>query len=243
MSNPEAIPEPSMEDILASIRQIIAEGDDHSPEAAKSKRGAEPEPEPEPEPEAAAPAEDDPYAAAAGQASGEADDDVFDLTDEMVSDGAAEAAEPIPFPQPASGVEEPEEPAVPDVVAQASSAEPDEAPGEGGFDDLEFRTPTEPAASAAAAMQSEFGTEPIAPEAPQVSAEDALLSAAAGQAVAQAFGRLTRRPTAAADGRTIEELVVDMLRPMLKDWLDDNLPMLVERLVRDEIERVTRGRR
>jgi len=38
------------------------------------------------------------------------------------------------------------------------------------------------------------------------------------------------------------ELVRDMLRPMLKVWLDDNLPPLVERLVRNEIERVARGR-
>jgi len=34
-----------------------------------------------------------------------------------------------------------------------------------------------------------------------------------------------------------------MLRPMLKSWLDDNLPSLVERLVRSEIERVSRGGR
>jgi cell pole-organizing protein PopZ len=34
-----------------------------------------------------------------------------------------------------------------------------------------------------------------------------------------------------------------MLRPMLSDWLDDNLPKLVERLVREEIERVARGPR
>ena len=37
-------------------------------------------------------------------------------------------------------------------------------------------------------------------------------------------------------------LVREMLRPMLKVWLDDNLPSLVERLVRAEIERVSRGR-
>ena len=37
-------------------------------------------------------------------------------------------------------------------------------------------------------------------------------------------------------------MVRDMLRPMLKSWLDDNLPGLVERLVRAEIERVSRGR-
>ena len=43
------------------------------------------------------------------------------------------------------------------------------------------------------------------------------------------------------NARTLEDLVKEMLRPMLKTWLDDNLPPLVERLVRVEIERVARG--
>ena len=43
------------------------------------------------------------------------------------------------------------------------------------------------------------------------------------------------------NARTLEDLVREMLRPMLKTWLDDNLPGLVERLVRAEIERVSRG--
>ena len=41
---------------------------------------------------------------------------------------------------------------------------------------------------------------------------------------------------------TLEDLVREMLRPMLKSWLDDNLPSLVERLVRAEIARASRGR-
>jgi cell pole-organizing protein PopZ len=44
------------------------------------------------------------------------------------------------------------------------------------------------------------------------------------------------------NGRTVEELVSELIRPMLKTWLDDNLPGLVERLVRAEIERVSRRR-
>jgi len=44
------------------------------------------------------------------------------------------------------------------------------------------------------------------------------------------------------NARTLEDLVKEMLRPMLKSWLDDNLPSLVERIVRAEIERVSRGR-
>ena len=44
------------------------------------------------------------------------------------------------------------------------------------------------------------------------------------------------------NARTLEDLVKEMMRPMLKSWLDDNLPSLVERIVRAEIERVSRGR-
>ncbi len=45
------------------------------------------------------------------------------------------------------------------------------------------------------------------------------------------------------NARTLEDLVKEMLRPMLKSWLDDNLPGLVERIVKAEIERVSRGGR
>ena len=44
------------------------------------------------------------------------------------------------------------------------------------------------------------------------------------------------------NAKTLEDLVKEMLRPMLQHWLDNNLPTLVERLVRQEIERVARGR-
>ena len=42
--------------------------------------------------------------------------------------------------------------------------------------------------------------------------------------------------------RTLEDLVREMLRPMLRSWLDDNLPTLVERLVLVEIERIARSK-
>jgi uncharacterized protein len=45
------------------------------------------------------------------------------------------------------------------------------------------------------------------------------------------------------NARTLDDVVQDMLRPMVKAWLDDNLPNIVERLVRAEIERVARGGR
>ena len=68
-----------------------------------------------------------------------------------------------------------------------------------------------------------------------------LLSSATSAAVNSAFNALAHT-VLVQNARTLEDLVREMLRPMLKTWLDDNLPGLVERLVRAEIERVARGR-
>ena len=69
-----------------------------------------------------------------------------------------------------------------------------------------------------------------------------LLSNSASAAVDSAFGALASSVLTHSSRTTIEDLVREMLRPMLKTWLDDNLPGMVERLVRAEIERVARGR-
>ena len=81
-------------------------------------------------------------------------------------------------------------------------------------------------------------------EARQVLAEQMdspLLSNTTSAVVDQAFASLAHT-VLSQNARTLDDLVKDMLRPMLKSWLDDNLPGLVERLVRAEIERVSRGR-
>ena len=68
-----------------------------------------------------------------------------------------------------------------------------------------------------------------------------ILSGGSAQAVQSAFSRLAETVLARATGeRSIEEMTRDLLRVMLKEWLDDHLPQLVERLVREEIERVAR---
>ena len=72
--------------------------------------------------------------------------------------------------------------------------------------------------------------------------EKNLLSAHSDAAVSGAFSALAHT-ILAQNARTLEDLVVEMLQPMLHDWLDENLPSLVERLVKEEIERVSRGRR
>jgi cell pole-organizing protein PopZ len=68
-----------------------------------------------------------------------------------------------------------------------------------------------------------------------------LISHETSAAVDSAFQALAQT-VLVQNARTLEDLVRDMLRPMLKTWLDDNLPGMVERLVRAEIERVSRGR-
>jgi cell pole-organizing protein PopZ len=68
----------------------------------------------------------------------------------------------------------------------------------------------------------------------------AILSEHAGRQVAASFGELSDA-FASRSKKTFDEMAEEMLRPMLQDWLDNNLPTLVERLVREEIERVARG--
>ncbi|TIW14412.1 MAG: DUF2497 domain-containing protein, partial [Mesorhizobium sp.] len=65
----------------------------------------------------------------------------------------------------------------------------------------------------------------------------AILSEHTGRQVAAAFGELSDA-FASRGKKSFDEMAEEMLRPMLQDWLDNNLPTLVERLVREEIERV-----
>ncbi|ALN73439.1 hypothetical protein M673_11990 [Aureimonas sp. AU20] len=71
---------------------------------------------------------------------------------------------------------------------------------------------------------------------------DPLLSQSSGQMVAASFDELAQ---AIRNGelKSLEAMAQEMLKPMLAEWLDDNLPRMVERLVREEIERLSRGGR
>jgi len=71
-------------------------------------------------------------------------------------------------------------------------------------------------------------------------AKAAIISPHAGRQVAASFGDLSEA-FASSRRRSFDEMAEDMMRPLLQDWLDNNLPVLVERLVREEIERVARG--
>ena len=195
--------EPSMEEILASIRRIISDDDKEMEAATQQNEGApevkdelveeevgaipepESEPEPEPAPELSAEAIDD-----------DDDDDILDLTD-------MEAPDPEPLFEEQAYKEVEPEPVAPPV---SPSPPPPSAP-------------TPPAANLVSPPQ-------------------------AGEA-SGSFERLTEKlnedysELPIGNGAvTLEGLTRELVRPMLKEWLDQHLPMTVERLVREEIERL-----
>ncbi len=85
--------------------------------------------------------------------------------------------------------------------------------------------------------------EPAIPEPVVAPVDEApLMSEEAEDEISASFQSLSE--SIAAHGREVAETMArEMLRPMLKEWIDENLPAMVERLVRAEIQRVTRGKR
>jgi hypothetical protein len=201
--------EPSMEEILASIRRIIA--DDEPKPAARPEPKA---PEPLPAAKAPSPPPSPPPSKPAPAPAAMKQDDI----DAMLA-GLDEAPEP---PKPAP-------PAAEDVLelTEAMQAPPTFHKIDGA-QDVVFDEPTpEP--------RPEM-RRPSAPPPPQ-----SMLSPATAAAVDSAFSALAQT-VLVQNAKTLDDLVKEMLRPMLQHWLDNNLPTLVERLVRQEIERVARGR-
>jgi uncharacterized protein len=103
--------------------------------------------------------------------------------------------------------------------------------------DLEFAE----ASVAQVATHRSPAIEPPAFEPAPSRAQLDVISGSTASAVESAFGSLTSM-VLSNNARTLEDLVKELMRPMLKSWLDDNLPNLVERIVKAEIERVSRGR-
>lgn len=260
MTQPAKVQEPSMEEILASIRRIIADdeakpagGEKAPPAAAKAPvmsdippsriappkpaaakpappPPAAPKPAPAPAPApAAAPA---PASSPAASSAGNNQDDIDALLaglDEATSPEEVRAAEPEPEPEP-EVLELTDEMAIPEPPA------PMPHPPNPSFrtveprDDLEFseRPLSRPPVFEHPAYDAPPPQQPI-------------LSSSTVSAVESAFNALAHT-VLSNNARTLEDLVKEMLRPMLKSWLDDNLPGLVERIVKAEIERVSRGR-
>jgi cell pole-organizing protein PopZ len=212
----------SMEDILASIRKILAED------------SAQPMPPP---PEPATPP----------------GDEVLDLTEQMLA----------PDPSPAPKAEAPAMSAA-DIDAlfeappQAAAAPMSAADIDALFDAPPPAAAAAPPAPAAPAAPPEQPSAPVmatAAPTPSPAAGEGLIGGSVAAAAAASFAALraaARGPAeearpAAADvllgngALTLEQMVREELRPLLKAWLDANLPPLVERLVKAELERVARG--
>ena len=232
MTQPAKSQEPSMEEILASIRRIIADDDANktAPRPAEPPQDAAPAPaaRPAPPPQAPPPAPPrvtppEPSLDQAEAADSEPDpdlepmadvedqaSDILDLTEQM----AAPMPQPAPAPKPA----------------------PQFRTIDGSFDvsyDEERPAPQMPLPEARAPSEdNQYRAE---------ARSNQLLSSVTSAAVDSAFNTLAQT-VLVQNARTLEDLVREMLRPMLKAWLDDNLPGMVERLVRAEIERVSRGR-
>ncbi|MEH2517652.1 cell pole-organizing protein PopZ [Bradyrhizobium sp. AZCC 1610] len=236
MTQPAKVQEPSMEEILASIRRIIAD-DEAKPAAAEKpaspaaaakpavmkdippsaiapapKPAAAPKPAPPPPPPAPEPA-----------ASNNQDD-----IDSMLAslDAATPEADIRPAQPEADVFELTDEMALPEPAplpaASFNKIEP--------ADDIEFSESK--ASRRQPAYEPPFESAPARP----------ILSHSTVSAVESAFNSLANT-VLSNNARTLEDLVKEMLRPMLKSWLDDNLPGLVERIVKAEIERVSRGGR
>ena len=160
-------------------------------------------------------------------------------------EGAAEpemAAEPEPAEEP---VFEPEEPAPAADPSDEDVLELTDVVGDDGNVVSLSEALAEDELASSEPKPSAFGsdTEPLEP----VAAADPLLSetpeALAAGSVAELMAGLSSSTLLGDGDKTLEELVKDLLRPLMKRWLDDHLPPMVEQIVREELERViARGR-
>ena len=252
MTQPAKVQEPSMEEILASIRRIIADDEAKPPAAEKASapapqpapakaavRPAAPAPKPAmkdippskiPAAVAAAKAPPPPPPAAAPASASNGQDDIDALLAGLDETTSAEEVRPTHS--------EPEVFELTDDMAvappPAASVPPASFRKSEPQNDIEFIDSASRTAPKASALAFESAFESAPPR-------QAVMSQNTVNVVESAFNALAST-VLSNNARTLEDLVKEMLRPMLKAWLDDNLPALVERIVKAEIERVSRGR-
>ena len=254
MTQPAKVQEPSMEEILASIRRIIADDEAKPPPGADKPAAAAP-------PSTPAPAKPAAPAASAPAAKPPVMSDV--PPSKITPAPAAKAAAPPPPapPPPAASNNQDDIDALLNGLDESTTEDevrPPQADGEvlELTDDMAVEVAPPPPQNAfqkvepdddlefAESVASKSMQRPPAYDPPPVEAPPrptAILSTTTVSAVESAFNTLAHT-VLSNNARTLEDLVKEMLRPMLKSWLDDNLPGLVERIVKAEIERVSRGR-
>ncbi len=247
--------EPSMEEILASIRRIIAD-DDVKPESTAAPVAAAPAPAPAKAAPSAKPATPPPAAAKPAA--------VPKPVAVAKAPDPKPAPAPVAAPAPASNNQDDIDALLAGLDADTSEHEvrgaSEPAAAEAEDDVLElteqmevseqesqsFRTvqPNDDIEFSEAAERSQVSVPPpVRPfeESEPAQPQQPLMSQQTANAVNSAFNTLAQT-VLSNNARTLEDLVKEMLRPMLRSWLDDNLPGLVEKIVRAEIERVSRGR-
>ena len=141
-----------------------------------------------------------------------------------------------PAPAPRRTAPEPSEssPEEPDVLELTQAVDEPET--------MQTAEPEPEPQSISAEEAPAIATAPVAPSAPPEKDMDALLSASTAAATREALAALSRmvvKPEDAAADNTLEGLVREMLRPMLKDWLDANLPAIVQATVDREVARIS----
>ncbi|MDN5927824.1 MAG: DUF2497 domain-containing protein [Hyphomicrobiales bacterium] len=228
-ANNNAQREPSMEEILASIRRIIEDSDTQRQQTDEAVAAAAEEAPPA---RTASVIEVENFRAdLRASAEGHEAEKARSTSPVSLADIQAEVRGASPSFAADTKIEAAEPP-----LSKAEMSAVEEALGdaadEAGLDQDEM----------IAELSQELGTlrmsEPMEERAAE--AKSTILSEQAGRQVAAAFGELTEA-FSANRRRSFEEIAEEMMRPMLQDWLDNNLPVLVERLVREEIERVARG--
>lgn len=231
--NKPAPKEPSMDEILSSIRQIIAD-DDASP--MPPRPAAVPAPPMAPEPVRAAPAieqepgpAEPPLALSPEQILGEDDEGVPDFGRLAAEVQADHEIEQVAAVEAVEGV-------------KAEFIDPDDIAFE-----AEPPAPATPVAPPAVAPVEPVRPRPTTAQAapmpdPKLAADiaDQLLEPTTNAAVRANFARLGSLAVG-TPGLTVEGMMREMLRPMLKEWLDEHLPAVVERMVEKEIARISRG--
>ena len=231
MSEPNTENEPTMEEILASIRKIISEDEpeEGAGEASEAEAAA---PEAEEADDGADDDSDEPLELT--QMVGE-DGNVVDLKAHQEETVAAEADdEPDVTPEPEAEEDDDAEPIIgedseieleADSEALAEDLEQEEAEAEDveDEDDIPLPSPSEEVEEGlVSAMTATLATDTISQLSDVLNAETAQMGGAS-----------------AAD-KTLEALVRETISPHLKAWLDANLPDLVERIVRDEIKKMVK---
>ncbi len=223
-----------MEDILASIRRIIADDQSQGGRQGNASRRPQASASPTPEAEGASNRTRTPY------------DDVLDLARLVPSPVAMEqepAAEAVETEAVLSSIEhraDDQEGDMPQHTLQVEEAPQHDYDAEPSVSALRARMP-EPYARHQD-TEDQHATQGALTYDHHDDARDELLSAPLGASVMSAFETLAAT-VVLQNTPMLERVMRDLLRPMLKTWLDDNLPALVERLVRTEIERVARGSR